>query len=124
MKYRKKEAGAKESTTAPTTPRGARKLVEEIYAGDLDLLEYEFEDETETSVPVSLYDMDKLKKQREKIYSEVGEIEFKIYMIRFYLGYKHKLLGVVTKTPVLNYVYEMLYSPLKFRVLGKPLPYK
>ena len=40
--------------------------MEEIYAQDLDLLGYEFEDETKTSVPASLYDIDRLKKQREK----------------------------------------------------------
>lgn len=45
----------------------ARRLVEEIYARDLDLLGYEFEDETRTSVLVPLYEMDQLRQQREEV---------------------------------------------------------
>ena len=44
-----------------------RRLVEEIYARDLDLLGYEFEDENRTSVLVPLYEMNQLRQQREEV---------------------------------------------------------
>ena len=107
----------------------ARRLVEEIYARDLDLLGYEFEDETKTSAAVSLYDKDQLKRRREKTPLEFRGIGFKLYMLRLYFAHGKKtnplwnrlMIGVVKKNPLLNYTYEKLYRPLKFRVLGKPV---
>ena len=96
--------------------------MEEIYAQDLDLLGYEFEDETKTSVLASLYDMDRLKKQREENSFGIRERGFRIYMGRLYFVYKDRLLhSVVKKNSALNYVYENLYSPLKSRITRMPL---
>ena len=111
----------------------ARRLVEEIYARDLELLGYEFEDETRTSVPVPLYDMDSLQEMRRDEFSSPQRLGIRIYRIWLYLlsistlarmrwhrDFREKLLrDVVKKDPRLNYLYEKLYRPLKFRILGR-----
>ena len=126
VSHEREAAGEKRHYSTYYTKR-ARTLVEEIYAKDLDLLGYEFEDETKTSVPVSLYDMDRLKKQREEnLFWNMG---FRLYMIKLYFVTKRTtnlilrgiLTGVVKKTPVLNYIYQMLYRPLKSWITGAPL---
>ena len=70
--------------------RSARRLVEEIYATDLDLLGCEFEDETWTSVLVPLYDMDQLRQQRGEAEKRrkgdrVREMGFRLHLIRICL---------------------------------------
>ena len=71
----------------------ARKLVEEIYARDLELLGYEFEDKTRTSVPVPLYDMDQLQEWRTKATPPRKHI--KSYLIKFYLVIRLKFVPVI-----------------------------
>ena len=61
----------------------ARRLVEEMYARDLELLGYEFEDKTKTSVPVSLYDMDQLQERRTK--TTPSRKHIKLYLVGLYL---------------------------------------
>ena len=94
--------------------RSARRLVEEIYATDLDLLGYEFEDETRTSVLVPLYDMDQLRQQRgevekRRIKRSIGEMGFR-HLIRICLVTKKTirrflprvLIDAIRKNIVLN----------------------
>ena len=94
--------------------KSARRLVEEIYATDLDLLGYEFEDETRTSVLVPLYDMDQLRQQRgevekRRIKRSIGEMGFR-HLIRICLVTKKTirrflprvLIDAIRKNIVLN----------------------
>ena len=125
-------AGGKRRHYSAYYTKRARRLVEEIYAKDLDLLGYEFEDETKTSVPVSLWDMDRLQERRKKKVSSRGRLGFKLFILRLYYPdrefiYKRwlrlmaRLLLIVQRIPGLNYLYERLYKPLKGWVKGKPL---
>ena len=104
----------------------ARKLVEEIYARDLDLLGYEFEDETKTSVPVPLYAMDQLQGRRTKTTPSCEHIGFRLHLMRLYVA-KHLFLLhpkttllylVVPRMAILNFLYQKLYKPL-FRTQAK-----
>ena len=125
-------AGGKRRHYSAYYTKRARRLVEEIYAKDLDLLGYEFEDETKTSVPVSLCDMDRLQERRKKEVSSRGRLGFKLFILRLYYPYREfiykrwlclmaRLLLIVQRMPVLNYLYEKLYKPLKGWVMGKSL---
>ena len=66
VSYERTDADGKRKHYSAYYTKRARALVEEIYARDLELLGYEFEDETKTSVLVPLYDMDQLQEKRKK----------------------------------------------------------
>ena len=121
-----REVGDKRRHYSTYYTKRARRLVEEIYARDLELLGYEFEDETKTSVPVSLYAMDQLQGRRTRRTPSCEHIGFRSRLIRLYVA-KNPYLShpkqtflrlVVTRIAILNLLYEKLYKPL-FRTQAK-----
>ena len=125
VSYKRKDADGKRKHYSAYYTKRARALVEEIYARDLELLGYEFEDETKTSVLIPLYDMDQLQEKRKKAILARRWMGFKFYLLRFYLAIHSILykgiqasLHFVKRVHMLNYLYEKLYKPLKGRMIG------
>ena len=114
----------------------ARTLVEEIYARDLELLGYEFEDEMRTSLPVSLYNKNQPRKIREEKIPPYRRLGFKMFILRLCypdrkfieLAIRRVLFAPVRilyrlkrRKPILKWLYHNLYRPLKFYFKGIPL---
>ena len=129
ISHERKVATKREHYSTYYTKR-VRKLVEKIYARDLELLGYEFEDETRTSVPVSLYDMNQLQEWRTK--TTPFRKHIKLYLIKLYLVIraflhhpKRALLHlVVRRMTIWNLLYKKPYKHWKTSGIGKPLSRK
>ena len=121
---KEREEGQRRHYSTYYTKR-ARRLVEEIHAKDLDLLGYEFEDKTRTSILMPLYEKARLQKMREKEALSHKPVGLRLFLLRLYFLSKKTIhnigLRLIRKNLVLNSIYKNLYKPLSSWMTGKPL---